>query len=217
VADQSLVEYDSVSIVLLGAFNPRIFQPAWFVREGLLSAEAESGSQIELINNDYCAFQTDWCRIEVLPDRFMAITRAAPIQDALRDLVLGAFTTLRHTPVAKIGMNSHGHFELRDDKSWHQFGHVVAPKGELWDPILRNPGTLTVEVQAERTDGRDGHLRVKVQPSTVVPHGIFIETNSEVRSEDTESAGWLTDVLTQGWSANREEVSAIRDHLLAFA
>jgi hypothetical protein len=32
--------------VVLGSFNPAIFQPAWFAKQGLLSAEEANGAEI---------------------------------------------------------------------------------------------------------------------------------------------------------------------------
>src|SRR5688572_6290341 len=101
-----LAEYDQSSIVMLGSFNSRIFHPAWFVRHALLPPEAESESKIDLISNDLAMFQTDWCRVEVMNERFAVHSLATPAVESLRDLAQATFEILRHTPISKVGLNS---------------------------------------------------------------------------------------------------------------
>ncbi len=212
-----LPEQDSASIVLVGAFNPRIYHPAWFSRHELLPVGSESTANVEIVNNDLCAFETDWFRLEVLSDRFILRSLAAPSVEALRDLVLGTMRILRHTPIHKVGLNTHAHWRMPNEQSWHDFGHMLAPKEQLWTPVLQMPGTLSLAVQAVRPDSHEGHIRVRVEPSTSVVHGIFLETNDEYRSASADSAVWVEEVLTKEWDQSRARAEAIRRHVLGFA
>lgn len=217
MSELPLPEHDAASIVLVGAFNPRIYHPAWFVRNDLLPPGSEESASVEIVNNDLCAFETDWFRLEVLSDRFVLRTMASPSVEALRDLVLGALRILRHTPVHKIGLNTHAHWRLPTEQSWHDFGHLLAPKDALWEPVLKRPGTFSLSVQGMRPDDRDGHIRIRVEPSSTVEHGIFLETNDEVRELSADSAAWVEDVLTSEWDASRTRAADIRRHVLSFA
>lgn len=212
-----LPDLDGTSLVLVGAFNPRIFQPAWFVRNELLPEGVESTANVEIINNDLCAFETDWFRLEVLSDRLVLRSLATPAMESLRDLLFGTFRVLRHTPVHRVGLNTHAHYRLPSEETWHQFGHRLAPKEELWSPVLNSPGTLTLVIQGTRPDDYDGHVRVKVEPSAQVTYGIFIETNDEYRRLDADSATWVEDVLTKQWDASRSRAEQIRSHIVASA
>jgi hypothetical protein len=215
VTQNPLAEYDQSSIVMLGSFNPRIFQPSWFVRYELLPPEAESEARIELISNDLCVFQTDWCRLEVMNERFTAHSLATPSVESLRDLVQGTFEILGHTPVTKVGLNTAAHFSLQSEDSWHRFGDALAPKGALWNPVLKNPGTLALTIQGQRPDEYAGHINVKVEPSSRVRFGIFIETNEEYHApEGSSDARWTGDLLSNNWDPTQERSRNLRAHIL---
>jgi len=198
------------SIVLLGSFNPRIFQPAWFVAQGLLAPEEGTASTIQLINNDFCAFETDWCRVEVLGERCTFYSLAAPIVEALRDLALGTFRILRHTPIVKVGLNTHAHFAMPDRDVWNRFGHLLAPKDDLWSPILQKPGTLSLTIQGVRPDDYEGHINVKVEPSSRIEPGIFVETNEEFRLPNADSAEWVSEMIEAEWVKYRQRAEEIQ-------
>jgi hypothetical protein len=51
-------EIEGVGIVLVGSFNPRIFQPAWFAAENLIREEEEQAAKIELIHRQVAIFST---------------------------------------------------------------------------------------------------------------------------------------------------------------
>ncbi len=210
-------EYAGTSIVLIGSFNPRIFQPSWFVAQNLLPAEEGTEASINLINNDYCSFETDWFRIEVLAERWALHSLATPALESLRDLAVGTFRVLEHTPILKMGLNTYAHFGLESENAWHRFGHMLAPKNELWEPLLVSPGTLTLTVEGRRPDDHKGHIRVKVEPSKRVDSGIFIEVNDEYQSLDAVSANWATAIIADDWENVGRRAASIREHLLTKA
>lgn len=211
-------EHDGTSIVLVGSFNPRIFQPAWFAAQKLLPTMEGADANVQVIGNDVCIFETDWFRLEVLSERWSLQSQATPAMEAIRDLALGTFTILRHTPITKMGLNTLGHFPLPTEQ-YIRFGHVLAPKEELWDPILKSPATLTLTIQGERPDDYRGHIRVKVEPSSRVEYGVFIDTNEEFWTPDATptSTNWAIDILRNEWENYRRRASNIRDHLLTKA
>lgn len=219
MAEAPLPEHDGTSLVLVGSFNPRIFHPSWFVRNDLLAPEAESTANIQVVSNEVCAFETDWFRMEVLAERFSLRSLSAPIVEAMRDLLAGTFTLLRHTPIQKMGLNTHTHFALGAEDTWHRFGHKLLPKQELWSPVLEGPRTLVAAVEGRRTDKYQGFIRVKVEPSAQVANGIYIETNDEYQSKELEppSTDWVLDILKNDWDASRKRAKTIRSHLVAQA
>jgi len=42
-------EVQESSIVFIGSFNPKIFQPAWFVKEGLIPKQEGHEAEIEIM------------------------------------------------------------------------------------------------------------------------------------------------------------------------
>ncbi|MFF6912998.1 hypothetical protein [Streptomyces sp. NPDC012466] len=208
-------EHDSVSIVFIGAFNPRIFQPAWFVSQGLIPADESSEANVQIINNDFCAFETDWVRIEVVDTRWMISSKELPVFEPMRDLALGTFSALSSTPITKIGLNAHAHYTSPSREALDSFGHQVAPKEQLWNPILEDPRTVTVRVQGDRPDKYEGSVRVKVEPSSIIPDGLFVDVNDEFLNHDSTTPSWAIDVLNEEWESHRERVSRCRRHIVS--
>src|ERR1700683_595624 len=105
-------EIVNASIVLVGSFNPLIFQPEWFLRQNLLSKSDVESAEIKLLHSQLCNFETERFIIQVQPERFVAVSKASTNSEPLRDLVSGTFFILENTPVNAIGLNSQMHFQM---------------------------------------------------------------------------------------------------------
>src|ERR1019366_9517037 len=80
-------EIDGASIVLIGKFNPAIFQPAWLGACNLLRKEEVEDAVIGMVNPQVTSFSAHWLTIQVLAERFTASTADPAQYQALRDLV----------------------------------------------------------------------------------------------------------------------------------
>jgi hypothetical protein len=160
-----------VSIVLIGDFNPIVFQPAWFSNQELLRASEAEKAEVSIIHPDISSFTTEWLSLQVTRDRFTAITKSEPHIPHLRDFVVGTFNKLEHTPVAQMGLNCTRSLVFRSDADWHNFGHFMAPKSP-WK-AFEKPGLLSLTMRSERSDkdgfvtttiaqGEKNHILVKV-------------------------------------------------------
>lgn len=217
VASVPVTDFEATTIVLLGSFNPRIFQPAWFVSQALLPPHNGTEPDVRLINNDYCGFQTDWFTLQVFSERLELSTLATPAPEQLRDLLLGAFAVLPHTPVTRVTLASSKHFAMRNERSWHDFGHKLAPKQELWNPILTNAGTQNLTIQSERTDGRKGSVSVVVEPSNRVKNGLYIQVTDDFVEPLATSTDLVIEVLQSQWDNSRRQASTVFTHLTRLA
>lgn len=99
------LEIEGMGIVLVGSFNPQIFQPAWFAAEGLIRKEEEEAAKIQLIHRQAALFSLDWLQLQVTDEKFVALTTPSSYYEPLRDLVLGTFRLLRHTPIRQMDLN----------------------------------------------------------------------------------------------------------------
>lgn len=164
--------------------------------------------------------QAGWFRIEVFSERFTMHSVATPVTEALRDLVQATFEILQHTPIAKIGLNRAAHFGLENEGVWHNFGHRLAPKEDLWEPVLKQPGTLSLTIMSERPDEYGGHINVKVEPSARVQYGIFVEVNEEYRPlslSEPHDATWIKDVLVKQWDETQRRATQVFKHVVTQA
>jgi len=208
---------EGLSIVLLGDFNPTIFQPAWFASEELIRKRESEEAKIEIINPEIVIFSLDWARLEVIRNRFTISTTQEPYYESLRDLVVGTFKLLRHTPIIKMGINIEMHFRMKSEEEWHAFGHKLAPK-EIWNGILESPGLRNLTMEGNvRQDGLKGYIRVQIEPSTKFHPGIFFKINDHYEVEapaTTMGADEIINALENSWVESLKKSKNIIHSLL---
>ena len=62
-----------LSIVLIGDFNPKIFQPAWFGMEGLIARKDVEDAEIQIVHPDIVKFNLKWLFFNVTRERIRQI------------------------------------------------------------------------------------------------------------------------------------------------
>jgi hypothetical protein len=209
-------EIQSVSVVWLGDFNPKIFQPAWFAAEGLIRKQEAEEANVEIIHPEVVSFALEWLTLQVTRERFFASTSQEPYYEVVRDLVLGTFRLLRHTPVHKMGINTDMHFRMGSEEAWHAFGHRLAPK-DLWQGILENPGMRSLTMEGRRPDGCKGYIRVKVEPSVRVHPGVYVNVNDHYEVADPKSvigSDEIRTLLERSWDESLRRSARIAYALL---
>src|SRR5260370_9089105 len=143
-------EKAGVSIVMLGSFNPAIFQPRWLGAQQLIRPEEAEDAKIKIIQEDVADFSTAWFHLQVLQNRLQLISTDPRHYDPLRDLAMAVFAILHHTPVRALGINRDFHFAMPSLDEWHGIGNTLAPK-ELWSAFLKNPGLRSMLIQGYRS------------------------------------------------------------------
>ncbi len=209
-------EIEGVGIVLVGSFNPRIFQPAWFAAENLIREEEEQAAKIELIHHQVAIFSLDWLHLQVTDEQFVVTTTQSSFYEPLRDLVLGTFRLLRHTPVRMMGLNRDCHFRMPSEEVYHAFGHRLTPK-EPWAGILKEPGMRSLTMEGVRPDNLKGYIRVRVEPSVRVHPGVFININDHYEVKDAATARGcdeIIDILDREWKSSLDRSAEIVSLLL---
>ncbi|MCH8028523.1 MAG: hypothetical protein IH874_01140 [Candidatus Dadabacteria bacterium] len=209
-------EIEGHSIVLVGDFNTKIFQPAWFGREKLIQKSEENQAKIEIIHPEVVSFESNWLNIRVTRERFKVSTTQASFYESLRDLVLGTFLLLRHTPIRMMGINYDMHFRMDSVEQWHSFGNLLTPK-ELWDGILNKPGMRSLTMESVRPDGFKGYIRVSVEPSIKVEPGVYFFVNDHFEvgnSEKSIGIDEIIDILQNHWVTSTERSKSIIESLL---
>ena len=146
-------DLEEISLVLLGSFNPAIFQPAWFARMELMRDEETGEASIEIIRPEIVSFRAGDLSVVVLQNKFQIETTAPEVGTVIRDLVLGSFKILEHTPMSAMGINRNMHFRIKTEAEWHKIGHRLVPE-ERFDGLLEDAGTLSVSVRGRRIGGK---------------------------------------------------------------
>lgn len=205
-------------IVLIGDFNPKIFQPVWFSREGLIKKQDEEDSKIEIIRPELVSIDFEWMKLQVTRDRFQVSTFQDPYIEPMRDLVIGTFQILSHTPIRMLGVNSEIHYLMPNETVWHGLGDTLAPK-ELWKNFLVNPGLSTMTMEGKRDDGYNGHIYVRVGPSSEVKPGVVISVNDHIEimkgeESSVHGADDIISALEKTWGASIKRASNAFDEIL---
>lgn len=204
---------ESVDIVLLGSFNPQIFQPAWFAAQGLLSTAESQSAEIAIIHSQVVQFATERFEVVVAPDRFQVSTLDASSHEPMRDLAIGSFQVLSHTPIAAMGINSGGHYQLSSEDDWHRIGHTLMPPGN-WEGLLKDVGMRSVVAEGQRPDGAVGYIRVTVEPSARYERAVYIQVNDHFNYPTEEgrysSAAAAVDSLAKVWAESLKRSASIR-------
>ncbi len=196
-----------LAIVVLGLFNPPIFQPAWMAAEGLMREGDADAVEIEIVHPEATVFNTPWFRCEVTRERFSLRTSQESHYLPLRDLVCSLFTSLSHTPTSAFGVNLTEFFQFEDRKSFDDFGWALVPP-DRWTALSR-PGMARLEVQGDRPDENDGWIRVRVEPILDDSLRVLVEVNdhfgfresNEYRGPNSAITGTMTDLLVDEWAA----------------
>src|SRR2546428_287446 len=121
-------ELGSASIVLLGKFNPTIYQPFWLAKHGLIPQRAAETAEIAIIHQEIAAFSLDsFFNIQVDRGRFSIERSIAPLI-LICDVTVRMFTdVLPHTPISQMGINRIVHFNVGEQER-NRIGHLLAPR-----------------------------------------------------------------------------------------
>ena len=192
-------ERQTLSVVFLGSFNPRIFHPIWFERENLtrlgeLAASLSEKKGELLITPDLsrCEIGPE-ISIECLTNR-LALNAATTLgEERLRSLATGIIGKLPHTPITAIGLNHTLVYEVAKEDDWHRIGDILVPKDEIWGKVMEGrPGMAILRVE----DFRPGPPAVRVwatiepvrEPHPPYRFQIHINWHGDISSESLDDA-----------------------------
>lgn len=212
------IHSQTTNIVVRGDFNPAIFQPLWFAQQQLLKQKEADAAEIKIIHPEVAAFQIEWLQMRITRDRFQAATNQEPYREPLRDLVVGTFSLLSHTPFTALGVNHDFRFTLESEDAWHALGHRLAPK-EDWEDVLEEPGMVNLTMRGgKRPDKMKGYIQVTVSPLLDPKYGVHVNVNDHYALPDTSADEFrsdaLQDILSKRWSDSVQRGKKIAEHIV---
>jgi hypothetical protein len=189
---------EAVTLVFIGAFNPRLYQPRWFGSVGILSEDEATNAELTAIAPDIASFRVgDWLGFEATTDRVQLMTEKVEHALLLRDFATNFFRVVEHTPVMQFGINRSMHFRLPGDQDRMALGVRLASPKE-WPSRLIEPLMVSLSMQSKRPDS-SGKFQVTVQPSRLdeiaQPYGVFVRTNEHFVFGDDGSTPPLQTIL----------------------
>lgn len=209
------ISKDQVNIVMLGAFNPTIFTPAWLALNGMISKEqADNAASINIIHSQIAQFTAAYMTFDILPERFL-VGCDGIYSDVVKDLVLKAFgETLPHTTVWQLGINRSYEFKCPSESIRTKFGRRLAPLDPwgAWGTQIKK--TMEVSrihggvnhiqmLQIPRPDNFNGHVQVDLRPNRRDETGVFVDINNHfdvVPPSEAVGNEKVLDTLKATWS-----------------
>lgn len=221
-------EVDTVSVVFVGSFNPKIFRPDWFGANGLLTPGEVDAADIEIVHAELSIFSIDWLRVQVDRRRFVVETSDPP-HVRVQDLVARTFGEfLIHTPVDMLGINRRVHFPVADLDARDRIGCRLAPKDAWGEWGSHIQGTkekhgglrsITME-QADLDDRRSGYIRAKVEPSPQLKTGVFVDINDHYvvgNPDETVGCEIAVETVIDRFDTSLKRSAWIIDQVMALA
>ena len=174
-------------------------------------------------------FSTDWLRLQVTTERFLADTVQAP-HVRVRDLVVRVFKEhLNHTPVRAMGINRSVHSRVGSLAARDRIGRALAPV-EPWGPWRqeleldgKHGGMTSLTMSQLRPKGRPsgGMINIKVEPSPRIGdgEGVYVQVNDHYAVTDAASGGVaeLMRSLDEHFDESIRRSDDIIDHIMSLA
>jgi hypothetical protein len=203
--------YRYVDIVLLGSFNPLIFQPEWLRRLDILPAmETEAAvapNSGTVLSQELASVRFASLHLEVVPDRWVLSTERPDWTKDLGGVVASLMKVLPHTPVSAFGVNA---FEHRPtDGSVDELLKRWVPLralGELAGVDARPIGTVTARWGKY-------NARLQFERSERVPRGVFVHQNFQLDLRGGVQE--LTERLESDWQGLLERSQHVVSQLIA--
>ena len=209
----STCEISGASIVLLGSFNPWIFQPSWLVATGLAAAQEAGGDDESVIHPQVTAFGIGSLDLRVTREKFEINTADSAQFRPLCDMVIGIFGILEHTPFTAMGLNRRMHFSIADPNGVEQVFARLAPR-EPWGDQLQDLLPQSLTIAGNPPAEHAGRFSVTVEPSVRVQGGIFFAANEHYDNEKGSAARVLLDLLQARWEESLRFAETFAANLL---
>lgn len=221
------------AIIVVGDFNPAIFSPDWLEGNKLIGKgdadmvrEKSQGKSL-IVSHQVAAFETKWFALQVIDNQF-SLTSKDALSPAFKDLAVGIFQLLPHTPVTAVGLNFMAHFKLASEDEYHKVGDILAPK-DIWTKLYPDHAAgladLTIRIQAG-TRGKPLKMkderRITLQPSNKLKFGVFLAYNDHhdvsTPSEDNQKpAERVATIIDKEWETSWKDAVRAFDGLLSMA
>lgn len=192
------------SIVLLGAFNPKIFHPVWFARNGLIRPTEADDAQVHVVSTEFTFVEFERLRLQSTDRRFSLETVDPRMFGPLRDLAAGTFAVLEHTPIDAFGLNSRTAIELDPESNREAFLERMAPTHH-WADLLDGPSLNAMTVEGTRSGCAANRIQISVRPDPMNQRVVAIAVNEhydvviEGSAESEPPADFFVNRLHNEW------------------
>lgn len=203
---------DTLAIVVLGDVNQVGISSSWLLERQLIGDAEAVATKVELLlPNEVSVFQSGWLRCLFRRGQLEVQTQQQAESERLRDVVVGILKMSSNASIAALGINRTVHFATENVRQWNAIGDSLV-NHSIWDGLLPLPGMRSVVYWCGRKDNYAGRIQVQIEPSTMVPYGIFVAYNdhydlTKLASQPTTRAEAQAEARTDNTDSTEEKVS----------
>jgi hypothetical protein len=222
-------EISAATIVMIGHFNPQIFQPFWLAHHDIISEEEAESANIGFVHPEITRFSLEGeFDIQVERARF-SIDRAFAPLIRIADIACRIFgDLLPHTPIAQVGINRLVHFDVGSQFARDEIGHKLAPRDPWgkWGRLVsggegeKHGGLISLTLtQRDVSDRPAGWIQAKVEPSSVIGRGrtgIYMEVNDHYDlANKPDGADEIVEIVRTRFDASLANSDSIIDQIMS--
>lgn len=206
-------EIFNLAIVVLGSFDPRIFQPVWLVDRKLIRESEGDPEYLKVLHPDLTIIETPEFKLEIRPSRFELQTLKESYREPLKDLCVSIFRLLSETPINAFGVNYSRHFKFSNEKDYVNFGFHLAPINKLFD-FIDDPRLLDISITDRKIEKVKNipTKNIKIFPSDLIPkYGVGINVNTHY--DDPQNGSVFSEFFSEKWQGITEDSEKIMNEV----
>src|SRR5262249_39807895 len=150
---------------------------------------------------------------QVTNTKFEAVCLESGYETPLRDLVVGIFAVLEHTPFEQMGLNYFVH-EAIDQLEWSRIQQHVF-KRLPFETVLSTTSLQSLAVEGNHDEAPGARLQIKIEPSVQIVPGVFTATNEHYQESGPDAGRRLMEILNRRWDGARSYARSVSSHLLS--
>jgi hypothetical protein len=169
------------------------------------------GSRV-LVTPEFSGSRYPWVLLEATRDQCkLSSVPGTETPDRIRDLAVGIFGRLPHTPVESVAVTYHRHFDVPREH-WEELAARLAPVEPL-SGLVDGAKLESIEYEVDR---ESGELSILVEPSHLEGFTTFVLVEDEQEiPPGGDSAGRAVQALEERWDAIRDSAENIMNGLVA--
>ena len=219
-------ERKQFSIVVLGSFNPEMFQPQWFQRQEIISQEdadfaIDQNSSVPLIiTPQLTLFRTPQMTVQIDAKRFEVKADKEPLI-SLIDFVTKTFENLGSYNIRAFGFNYIANYKVKSIEEYHKIGDALVPK-EYWKECLqeevtgndRQSGLEFLRMKKQKKDSK-GYILFALQASPYIQNAFMLSCNDHnVVEDDNQSAEYVMDLINKRYEEAFDNMQKMQIELM---
>lgn len=219
-------ERKQYSVVILGNFNPEMFQPQWFYRQGIISQEDadfaidQNSSSPLIVTPQLTLFRTSQMTVQITTKRFEVKAEKEPLI-TLIDFISKTFENLGSYSIPAFGFNYIANYKMKSVEEYHKIGDKLAPKG-FWEDLLeeeitgndRKSGLMSLQMKKQKKDS-DDYILFTLQGSPFIENAFMLSCNDHnILSNENQSADDVMELINKRYEEAFDNMSDLQIKLL---